>query len=66
MFIYHKFFIPTVAVVGLSQTLYTVAEEDLQVEVCVVVTTPDFPDEGCPIASPFNLDFSTVDGTAGK
>ena len=64
--IYHNFFIPTVAVVGLNQTLYSIMEEDLQVVVCVVVGNLDKPDETCPVAFAFDVVFSTLDDTAGK
>ena len=54
------------AVVGLNQTLYSIMEEDLEVVVCVVVGNPDNPDEPCPVATSFDVIFSTVDDTAGK
>ena len=51
------------AVVSLEQTLYSVTEGDEDVEVCVIVSSPN---NDCPIDFPFNIDFSTSDDSAGK
>ena len=53
----------TVAVVGLEMTYYTVLESVCVVEVCTIVYSPSLP---CPIDHPFNVRFSTDDGTAGN
>ena len=53
------------AVVGLEKTFYTVTEEDLMIEVCVVVKNPDYEGEECPVASSFDIIISTVDDSAG-
>ena len=52
----------TAAVVGLERTFYTVSEDDGIVEVCAIVTDPDIM---CPIEFPFQVNFSTTNGTAG-
>ena len=59
--IYGKYF--TEAVVGLERTSYTVSENVSRVEVCTIVYSPNLP---CPIDHPFNVSFSTDDGTAGN
>ena len=51
------------AVVGLEQTFFRVEENVGFIEVCVNVS---FPDIECPIEFPFQVELSTVDGTAGK
>ena len=48
---------------GLERTLYNVSEDVGVVEVCTVVYSPSL---GCPISYPFNVSFSTIDGTAGN
>ena len=53
----------TVAVVGLEMTSYTVLESVGVVEVCTIVYSPSLL---CPIDYPFNVSFSTGDGTAGN
>ena len=53
----------TEAVVGLEITSYTVSENVGVVEVCTIVYSPSLP---CPISHPFEVTFSTVDGTAGN
>ena len=53
------------AVVGLEKTFYTVAEENLMIDVCVVVKNPEDEDEECPVAFFFDLVVSTVNGSAG-
>ena len=53
----------TEAVVGLEMTSYTVLENVGVVEVCTIVYSPSLP---CPINHPFNVRFSTDDGTAGN
>ena len=53
----------TVAVVGLERTSYTASENVSMVEVCTIVYSPSLP---CPIDHPFNVRFSTDDGTAGN
>ena len=53
------------AVVGLERTFYEVMEEVGVVEVCVIVYQPD-GGITCPIAIPFNVSLSTLDGTAGS
>ena len=50
------------AVVGLERPFYTVSEDEGMVEVCAIVTSPDIM---CPIEFPFQVNFSTTDGTAG-
>ena len=50
------------AVVGLEQTFFSVSEDVGYVKLCAVVT---FPDIVCPIEFPFDVGFSTADGTAG-
>ena len=54
------------AVVGLSQTLYSIMEEDFQLVVCVVVENLKYPDEKCPIGSFIEVLFSTIEDTAGR
>ena len=53
----------TEAVVGLERTSYTVFESVGVVEVCTIVYSPNLR---CPIDHPFNVSFSTDDGTAGN
>ena len=49
---------------GLERTFYTVSESVGVVEVCtIVVRSPSLP---CPIDHPFNVRFSTDDGTTGN
>ena len=49
---------------GLERTSYTVSEAIVSmVEVCTIVYSPSLP---CPIDHPFNVRFSTDDGTAGN
>ena len=54
------------AVVGLSQTLYSVTEEDLQAWVYVVMENLEYPEEECPIAYFVEVLFSTIEDTAGR
>ena len=51
------------AVVGLEQTFFRVSEDVVVVELCAVVSSPDID---CPIAFPFEIILSTLDGSAGK
>ena len=51
------------AVVGLERTIYQVSEDDGVVEVCAVVYSPVIE---CPIQFSFNLELTTIDGSAGK
>ena len=53
----------TEAVFGLERTSYTVSENVGVVEVCSIVYSPSLP---CPISHPFEVMFSTDDGTAGN
>ena len=54
----------TEAVVGLETTSYTVSDTIVStVEVCTIVRSPSLP---CPIDHPFNVSFSTDNGTAGN
>ena len=55
--------LPAAAVVGLERTFYNVPEDVGVVEVCVIVYVPS---GSCPIAFPFDVSFSTNDGSAGK
>ena len=48
---------------GLETTLYTVLENVGVVEVCTIVYSPSV---FCPISYPFEVTFSTDDGTAGN
>ena len=48
---------------GLERTYYTVSVNVSMVEVCTIVYSHSFP---CPIDHPFNVRFSTADGTAGN
>ena len=50
------------AVIRLERAFYTVSEDEGMVEVCAIVTSPDIM---CPIEFPFQVNFSTTDGTAG-
>ena len=50
------------AVVGLEMTSYTIAEHHQLLEVCARVFDPDLE---CPISFPFDMFFTTVDGSAG-
>ena len=49
-------------VVGFERRIYTVAEADGQVELCVNITVPRRQDIG---TVSFNLNVETQDGTAG-
>jgi len=49
-------------VIGFERRLYTVGEEDRQVEVCVNITVPRRQDIGTVT---FNLAVETQDGSAG-
>ena len=53
----------TDAVVGLERTFYQASEDVGVVEVCAIVRNPTIV---CPIAFPFNINFSTADTTAGN
>ena len=52
------------AVVGLERTVYSVPEAGMVVEICAIVYQPS----GilCPIDTPFDVQLSTFDGSAGK
>ena len=52
----------TVVMVGFERTVYTVGEEDRQVELCVNITVPRRQDIGTVT---FNLTVETQDGSAG-
>ena len=52
----------TVAVLGLERTIYSVDEEDGEVEICAVVYSPMID---CPITFPFELAFEVNPDTAG-
>ena len=54
----------TVAVVGLERTLYQVSEGVGYVPVCAVVFSPD-ENTDCPIGFAFEVELSTIDGSAG-
>ena len=58
----NSFFLATVVVVGFERCLYTVGEEDRQVEVCVNITVPRQQDIGTVT---FNLTVETQNGSAG-
>ena len=47
---------------GFENTTYTVEENNLHLNVCVVVFSPN---STCPIAFPFELRLSDTPGTAG-
>ena len=51
-----------VAVVGLEMTSYITREDFLMIEVCAEVLDPDLE---CPVWFPFNISFTTADGSAG-
>ena len=56
--------VPSVAaVVGLDRTIYQVSEDAGVVEVCAIVYSPM---SDCPIEFPFEVRFTTLDGSAGK
>ena len=59
-YLYTSFESPPVALVGLEQTTYQVDEGTCEVEVCVEVNTTS---QECAIPFPFNITFTTVDGT---
>ena len=50
------------AVVSLEMTSYPTAEYSLMVDVCAIVVHPEL---SCPVSFPFNVSFSTADGSAG-
>lgn len=50
----------SVAYIGFDETVHTVSEAD-NVRVCVHVTP-----SGCEINFPFDISFTTIDGTAGN
>ena len=52
------------AVVGLERTLYQVSEGVGYVPVCAVVFSPD-ENTDCPIGFAFEVELSTIDGSAG-
>ena len=56
--------LPTVAVVGLEETLYRVMERVGTVEVCAIFYQPPAI-VACPAPFPFNVSISTRNGTAG-
>ena len=53
-----------VAVVGLERTLYQVSEGVGYVMVCAVVFSPD-DNTDCPIDFAFEVELSTINGSAG-
>ena len=53
----------TEAVIGLEKTSYTVSKSVGVMEVCAIVYSPSF---ACPISHPFEVTFSTADGTAAN
>ena len=55
-------FSSVVARVGLEKTSYTVDKNRRAVEICARVFEPDI---GCPIDLAFELNFNTIDGSAG-
>ena len=55
--------VPSVAVVGLDKTLYQVSGNVGVVEVCAIVYSNE---SDCPIEFPFDVKFTTLDGSAGK
>ena len=56
---------PTVAVVGLEETLYRVMEGVGTVEVCAIFYQPP-ANVACPTPFPFDVSISTRNGTAGN
>ena len=50
-----------VAVVGFEETVYRASEEIGMIDVCVVIES----DADCPVTFPFEVDLSTVAGSAG-
>ena len=52
----------TVVMVGFERSIYTVGEEDGQVELCVNITVPRRQDIGTVT---FNITVETQDGSAG-
>ena len=59
---YHLLLLFTAVVVGFERHLYTVGEQDGQVELCVNITVPRRQDIGTVT---FNLAVETQDGSAG-
>ena len=60
-------FSPTVAVVGLENSVYSVTEDDGVVEVCAVVQSANMesPNMECPIDFAFTVILLTSDDSAG-
>ena len=50
-----------VAVVGFEETVYRASEEIGMIDVCVVIKS----ETNCPVIFPFEVDLSTVAGSAG-
>ena len=50
------------AVVSLEMTSYATTENSLMIDVCAIVVHPEL---SCPVSFPFNVSFSTADGSAG-
>ena len=50
-----------VAVVGFEETVYRASEEIGMIDVCVVIKS----EADCPVTFPFEVDLSTVAGSAG-
>ena len=50
-----------VAVVGFEETVYRASEEIGMIDVCVVIES----DADCPVTFPFEVELSTVAGSAG-
>ena len=50
-----------VAVVGFDETVYRASEEIGMIDVCVVIES----DADCPVTFPFEVELSTVAGSAG-
>ena len=55
--------VPSVAIVGLEETLHLVSEDVGVVEVCAIVYSPMVD---CPIEFPFDVRLTTLDGSAGE
>ena len=51
------------AVVGLQRTFFRVSESVEVVELYAIVSSPDID---CPVAFPFEIILSALDGSAGK
>ena len=63
MFLYEYCIYFAGAVVGLESTFYDLLEDAGQVQVCTIIYSPKID---CPIAFPFDVILTTINGSAGK